>query len=237
MGDVAASGGYWVAPPPTNSSPTRPPSPAGSACSPCCPRPKNARQARCAHRRRQHHLAGRAATTRVAAWTRVFARWCRRGVDHVYRTFIASVATRARPRPTKIDAVAQGRVWAGLQARDVVWSIAWAAWVTRSSRRSAASCPGPSRRGDYRITYLEREPGRLQRLVELFGVEVFGHIASRIDARAAERRPAAHGLAPLAALPLDAAREMQSDLLGLRGADTRPQALPVGGAIACASDP
>ena len=61
MGNVAASGGYWVATPAISSSPSRRPSPDRSACSACCRASRAAGQARARRRRHQDHAAvGRA---------------------------------------------------------------------------------------------------------------------------------------------------------------------------------
>ena len=55
--------------------------------------------------------------------------------------------------------------------------------------------------GAYRITYLDRDPGRLQRLVEFFGGTVLAALGSHID-----------GAWPLTGAPLATAREMQQEL-------------------------
>ena len=58
--------------------------------------------------------------------------------------------------------------------------------------------------GDYRITYLEREPGRLQQVLDLLGGSVFEGLARHIECLVSD-----------AGLPLQAAREMQHELLWL----------------------
>ena len=96
---------------------------------------------------------------------------------------LSSPASQPRQRtPAQIDAVAQGRVWTGAQAleRGLVdrlgsYRDALASAAQRGKLAGADS-------GDYRITYLEREPGRLQQLLELFGGTVLAGLAGRVEA-------------------------------------------------------
>jgi protease-4 len=125
-------------------------------------------------------------------------------VDHTYAEFIAKVAAARKRTPAQIDAVAQGRVWTGAQAlqRGLVdrlgsYREALAIAAQRGKLAGADS-------GQFRVTYLEREPGRLQQLLEMFDGTVLEGLASRVDS-----------LLPGAALPLEATREMRHDLLWL----------------------
>ncbi len=102
-------------------------------------------------------------------------------VGHIYAEFIAKVAAARQRTPQQIDAVAQGRVWTGAQAleRGLVdrlgsYRDALAAAAQRGKLAGADS-------GDFRITYLEREPGRLQQLLDLFGGTVFEGLARRFE--------------------------------------------------------
>ena len=78
MGDLAASGGYWVA-----TAADEVIADAGHdhrldrRVRAAAHRGEGARQAGRAHRRRHHHLAGRRPTTRAAPSTRASPRWCR----------------------------------------------------------------------------------------------------------------------------------------------------------------
>jgi protease-4 len=141
-------------------------------------------------------------------------------VDHTYADFVAKVAAARKRTPAQIDAVAQGRVWTGAQAleRGLVdrlggYGDALQAAAVRGKLPGADS-------GDYRITYLEREPGRLQKVLDLLGGSVFESLARRIDA-----------MLPDAGLPLHAAREMQHDLLWL--AELTQQRRPYALAVHC----
>jgi len=122
-------------------------------------------------------------------------------VDHLYGEFVAKVAAARQRTPAQIDAVAQGRVWTGAQAleRGLVdrlggYRDALAAAAQRGKLAGAD-------RGDYRITYLEREPGRLQQLLDLFGGTVLEGLARRVEASL-----------PLAGLPGTASRALQLDM-------------------------
>ncbi len=147
-----------------------------------------------------------------------FAALVQSGVDHTYADFIAKVAAARKRTPGQIDEVAQGRVWTGLQAqqRGLVdrlgsYGDALQAAAQRGKLPSAE-------RGDFRITYLEREPGRLQQVLDLLGGSVSMGLARSIDARL-----------PVAGLPLQTAREMQHELLWLAELtqQRRPYALVV----------
>ena len=145
-------------------------------------------------------------------------------VDHLYADFVAKVAAARQRTPAQIDAVAQGRVWTGAQAlerglvdrlgsyRDALASAA------RRGKLAGADSEG------YRITYLEPEPGRLQRLLELFGGSVLAGLAERLSERLAERLDAALALPPVA-------QQMQLDLAWL--ADVAQRRQPFMPAVHC----
>lgn len=133
-----------------------------------------------------------------------FAALVQVSVDHTYAEFVAKVAQARKRTPAQIDAVAQGRVWTGAQAleRGLVdrlgsYGDALKAAATRGKIAGADS-------GEFRITYLEREPGRLQRLVEMFGGSVAEQLASQLDAAL-----------PTSGLPPGVAQEMQQELFWL----------------------
>ena len=123
-------------------------------------------------------------------------------VDRLYADFVAKVAAARQRTPQQIDAVAQGRVWSGTQAlqhglvdRLGSYRDALAAAAER------AKLPGIDS-GALRIVYLERQPGRLQQLLERFGGDVQQALAQRLDA-----------VLPTAGLPV--AHELRHDLAWL----------------------
>ncbi len=103
-------------------------------------------------------------------------------VDHLYGEFIAKVAAARQRTPAQIDAVAQGRVWTGAQAleRGLVDRVGSYRDALASAARRGKLAGADS--GEVRITYLEREPGRLQRLLELFGGTVLAGLSERVEA-------------------------------------------------------
>jgi protease-4 len=154
-----------------------------------------------------------------------FAALVQSSVDHTYADFVAKVAAARKRSPAQIDAVAQGRVWTGAQAleRGLVDRLG-----SYGDALQAAALRGKlpgAERGDYRITFLEREPGRLQQLLDLLGGSVYEGLARRIDA-----------LLPAAGLPLQGALDLQQDLLWL--AELTQQRRPFALAVHClCSDP
>jgi len=154
-----------------------------------------------------------------------FAAVVQSSVDHTYADFIARVAAARQRSPAQIDAVAQGRVWTGAQAlqRGLVDRLG----SYRDALAVAAQrgkLPGADR-ADFRVTYLEREPGRLQQLLELIGSPVLKVLTDRLNASW-----------PSPGLPLQAARELQHELVWL--ADLSQQRRPYALAVHClCSDP
>ena len=100
-------------------------------------------------------------------------------IDHTYLEFTTKVAAARKTTPEKIDAVAQGRVWTGAQAKErgLVDTIG----QFGDAIRSAAS---RVRLGDKpRIVYIEREPGRFAQLVGMLNAQVASLVGGAIDAR------------------------------------------------------
>lgn len=87
------------------------------------------------------------------------------GIEHIYDEF-TSKAAAARGQPVAaIDAVAQGRVWTGAQALDRKLIDALGSYG--DALKLAAELGKIS--GEARISYVEREPGRLERLMAGLG--------------------------------------------------------------------
>lgn len=118
-------------------------------------------------------------------------------VDHIYADFIGKVALARKTTPQKIDDVAQGRVWTGLQAKErgLVDTIGGLSAAIRAAALRAKlvqdSDAGPAASGasapasvpDYRVVYIDREPGRVERLLEAFGGGAATALASHFDLR------------------------------------------------------
>jgi protease-4 len=95
-----------------------------------------------------------------------FAQLVQASIDHTYFDFTTRVAAARKTTREKIDAVGQGRVWVGKDALargliDRTGSFADA--IQAAAKR--AKLPA-----DVRVQYIEAEPGRLQRLLDSLGV-------------------------------------------------------------------
>ena len=100
-------------------------------------------------------------------------------IGRIYTDFTARAATARKTTPDKIDAVAQGRVWTGAQAlerglidRNGSWADALKAAATR------AKLPD-----DARVRWMEREPGRLEQLMGFFKSSVTASVLEALGLR------------------------------------------------------
>ncbi|MFZ6675061.1 signal peptide peptidase SppA [Undibacterium sp. Xuan67W] len=89
-------------------------------------------------------------------------------INHIYDDFTSKAAKARKTTPEKIDAVAQGRVWTGQQAKergliDTVGSYG-------DAIKSAATRAKLGK--DFRVSYIEREPSKFDRLFTMFGASV-----------------------------------------------------------------
>ena len=96
-----------------------------------------------------------------------FAAVVQSAIAHTYSQFTGFAAKARKTTPDKIDAVAQGRVWTGAQAleRGLVDRTGSFGDALESAAKRAKLEPG------YRVAYIEREPGKFTRLLELLGVD------------------------------------------------------------------
>ena len=100
-------------------------------------------------------------------------------VDHHYREFTTKVAAARKTTADKIDAVAQGRVWTGTQAKErgLVDTIGMFGDALRSAARRADLGEKP------RVVYIEREPGRFAQLLNMLNTQVSAWVGAEIDSR------------------------------------------------------
>jgi protease-4 len=118
-------------------------------------------------------------------------------IGHVYKEFTVKAAQARKTTPEKIDAVAQGRVWTGAQAQerglvDTLGSFGDA--VRSASKRAKLS-------GEPRIVYIERETSKFDRLLEFFGASAAHAVSEQVKV----------ALAPTG-VPLGAAQAVAADL-------------------------
>jgi protease IV len=87
-------------------------------------------------------------------------------IDHVYRDFTSRAASARKSTPQQIDNVAQGRVWSGKDAlaQGLVDRLGGLNDAMQTAAKLAKLRPG------YRVQYVEAEPGRLDRLLQGLGL-------------------------------------------------------------------
>ena len=102
-----------------------------------------------------------------------------KSVEHTYLDFTTRVAAARKTTPDKVDAVGQGRVWSGAQAkeRNLVDTIGLFADAVKAATTRAKMGDKP------RLIYIERDPGTFARLVAMFNSRVEAMLGSEIDAR------------------------------------------------------
>ena len=95
-----------------------------------------------------------------------FAQLVQSYLDGTYRDFTVLVASARKTTPEKINELAQGRAWSGkdAQARGLVDRLGSFGDAIASAAKLGKLAADP------RIEYIETAPGRLQRLLEQFGL-------------------------------------------------------------------
>jgi protease-4 len=134
-------------------------------------------------------------------------------INHIYDEFTTKAAIARHTTPEKIDAVGQGRVWTGAQAKDrgLVDRLGSYQDALQSAARRAHLD------GDFRIAYTEREDSLLARLLERMGLSEAQTLTVQVKL----------GLLPadltLDALPAGAAAGVAKDLSWLSQVASRRQ--------------
>jgi protease IV len=124
-------------------------------------------------------------------------------INNIYNEFTTKAAVARKTTPDKIDAVAQGRVWTGAQAKER-GLIDRTGSFTDAIKSAAAKAKLPE---DVRVTYIEPELSKIERILQQFGVDAtssIGLLAAQFNLR----------LMP-AGIPNAAINEAQKDLLWL----------------------
>ncbi len=141
-------------------------------------------------------------------------------VNQAYADFTAKAAAARKTTPAKIDEVAQGRVWTGVQARErglIDRTGQWADAVKAAATRAKLG-------DDARLRWIERDPGRFERVLGMIGGAAVQSL----------------GLAELVAavgtrLPGGAALELQQDLSWL--AEIADRRGPFAAVVHCFCEP
>ena len=119
-------------------------------------------------------------------------------VNHIYADFTARAAKARKTTPEKIDAVAQGRVWTGAQAKErgLVDTLG-------SYGDALASAAKRAKLTGYRTVYIEREISKFERVLGMVGgtaAQAVGQsVANAVSAKLNLGVTAATGLPPGAA--------------------------------------
>ncbi|MBN8505330.1 MAG: signal peptide peptidase SppA [Burkholderiales bacterium] len=128
------------------------------------------------------------------------------GIAYIYDEFTTKAAAARKTTPEAIDAVAQGRVWTGAQALErklIDRTGSFADAVAEAAKLAKLE-------GQPKLRYVEKEPGRLARMLEQFG----GDTAVAGAAWVRHVLAASHWPAPL--------QQAQRELLWL--SEAKPQA-------------
>ncbi|MFN9280685.1 MAG: signal peptide peptidase SppA [Betaproteobacteria bacterium] len=115
-------------------------------------------------------------------------------IGRIYADFTAKAAAARKTTPDKIDAVAQGRVWTGAQALERGLIDRTGAWAD-ALKVAAARAKLPE---DARLRWMEREPARLEELMGFFQSSVSAGVlqALGLDPAASSAPAKALGLGP-----------------------------------------
>jgi protease-4 len=196
MGDVAASGGYWISMAADEVIADEATITGSIGVIGLLPTAQGAMD------KLGVHTAGTATTWLVDAYDPRraldprFAQLIQSSIDHIYFDFTSLVAAARKTTREQIDAVGQGRVWSGKDAlaRGLVDKLG-----SYGDALAAAARLGKLESG-YRVQYVEAEPGRLDRLLQRLGAtlaDVTGRPADLQGALAALglAAPAATGIA------------------------------------------
>ncbi|MGY4831363.1 signal peptide peptidase SppA [Sphaerotilaceae bacterium SBD11-9] len=98
-------------------------------------------------------------------------------INQIYGEFTGKAAQARKTTPDKIDAVAQGRVWTGAQAKER--GLVDTLGGYRDALKSAAT--RAKLPDDARVVFIQPEPGRAERLLDLLGGAAVQHLLATLD--------------------------------------------------------
>jgi protease-4 len=153
-------------------------------------------------------------------------------IGRVYTDFISKAAAARKTAPGKIDAVAQGRVWTGTQALERGLIDRNGAW-SDALKAAAARAKLPE---DARLRWMEREPGRLEQLAGFFKSTVAASVQQALGLGAPGLPVSGlSGAAPAGGL-LDAGTQALQDLVWLHDLAQRRRPFDAVVHCLCAAD-
>ncbi|HET7795514.1 MAG TPA: signal peptide peptidase SppA, partial [Rhizobacter sp.] len=98
-------------------------------------------------------------------------------INQIYSEFTGKAAQARKTTPDKIDAVAQGRVWTGAQAKER--GLVDTLGGYRDALKAAATRAKLPE--DARVVFIQPEPGRAERLLELLGGAAVQQLLAKVD--------------------------------------------------------
>jgi len=106
-----------------------------------------------------------------------FASLVQSSIEHIYADFTGKAAQARKTTPEKINEVAQGRVWTGAQAKErgLVDTLG-----SYGDALKAAATRGKLAEG-YRVVYIERERGRVERLLDMLSGTAADVVVGQIE--------------------------------------------------------
>jgi len=126
-----------------------------------------------------------------------FAELIQQGVNHIYAEFIDKAAAARKSTPEKINEVAQGRVWTGQQAKERGLIDTLGGYT--DAIKSAAARAKLS--GTYTVNYIEAEPTGLDKLFKMIDLSVSGIVTKQL-----------HSIGMPVGVPPAATKEMLNDM-------------------------
>lgn len=126
-----------------------------------------------------------------------FAALMQLDVNHIYSEFTRKAAQARKTDPASIDAVAQGRVWTGKQAKDngLIDQVGSMGDAVKAAAQLAKM------KGTPRLQYIEPDPGRFAAVLDALSNQTEAFLAAQFDVR----------LGPIFAPP-KVARDMRAEL-------------------------
>ena len=153
-------------------------------------------------------------------------------MGRVYSDFITKAAAARKTTPDKIDAVAQGRVWTGTQALERGLIDRNGAW-SDALKAAAARAKLPE---DARLRWMEREPGRLEQLAGFFKSTVSASVQQALGLGAPGLPVSGLSEAATAGGLLDAGTQALQDLVWLQDLAQRRRPFDAVVHCLCAAD-
>ena len=102
-------------------------------------------------------------------------------INHIYIDFITKAAVARKTTPDRINQVAQGRVWTGAQAKERGLVDTLGSYGDALDSAAKRANLGDHKGEGYRVVYIEPELSRFQRLLEMFGGAAASILAERLE--------------------------------------------------------